>query len=197
VSVIAVALLLVVAGFLVVSAVAKAIHPNAATAALLELGVSQGLARSGVAGAVVLEAATASAFVMWPRTFNAQLACIALFGGFALVGAVAIGSGRKVECGCFGSLHRTTLGWTQILQFALLAPSVILVGRYIPEWTDQMGLAVLTCVLVGVSSVLVVRVLRPWWQISRDRISLGSVEQYALRTRSAQAHMVEDAAKPT
>lgn len=174
----AVAVLLIIVGFLVLSAAAKAIHRRTAADALIELGLARRAARAGVAAAAAMEAAVATAITLWPHTVAAQVACLLLFGAFAVVAARALRLGRAIECGCLGALHRSTLGWTQIVQFTLVVPSVIIVGRFGPTWSAETGLGAFFGVQVVVGSLLLLYLSPVWWRIRGDRVSLASVQAY-------------------
>jgi hypothetical protein len=197
VTVLDVVLLVTVAGLLTVSALAKALQPRLAAAALVDLGVPPRLARASVFAVVVLEGVVAAALVVWPKRLEAQAACVAVFFGFALVGALALHTGRVVDCGCFGALHRSTLGWTQILQFAVVAPSVLVTGRWAPLWDERTGLSLVTLVLVAVSTGLVAYLAPMWWRIRRERSSYDRVREYVRRARLPAAHVTERAGERT
>jgi methylamine utilization protein MauE len=188
---IAVGASLIIGGFLSVSAAAKAIHPSAAAAALIELGLQRRTAHLCVAMGVVLEVGIAAVIVLWPRAPEAEAACVALFGAFAFVAALALRSGRSIECGCLGSLHRSTLGWTQVVQFALVMPSMIMVGSFAPVLSIRTGLELLFAVQVAASALMLGHVFQAWWQIRRDRISLGAVQAYVRRAGWPEISVLE------
>lgn len=189
-------LLLVVAVFLIVSATAKGVHPNAAATALVELGLQRALARVAVVVGVVLETCVAGAIVLWPRALEARLACAGLFTVFALVGGVALITDRRVECGCFGSLHRSRLGLPQILQLAAVVPVMFLLGGNGPLWTPQTGLAVLLGVVAASSAVLLAHAGPTWWRIRRDQRSLAGAKEYVRRAHSAHVAALEAGTEP-
>jgi hypothetical protein len=157
-----------------VSAAAKAVHPGAAAEALVEFGWSWGAAKVAVFAGVATEAAVATAMALWPRVTAAQVSCVALFGAFALVAVLSLQTGRAAECGCLGALRRSTLGWTQILQLAIVVPAVIFVGRFAPAWSSQTGLGALFGVQIAASGLLFALLSPVWFGIRRDRVSLGA-----------------------
>lgn len=175
---VAVGVLLVLAGFLVVSAAAKAIRPGPAAAALVELGLSPLAARVAVTAGVTVEAAVAGAIVVWPHALAAQAAYAALFGVFAVFGTLSLLTGRAVTCGCFGAIRGSTLGWVQLFQLALVVPSVIVVAWFAPRWSVETGLGVFLLVNVAAGGVLLALSSPTWWRIRRDRVSLGRVQAY-------------------
>ena len=171
--VIAVGVLLVLAGFLTVSAAAKTVRPGPAAAALVELGLPVSATRVTVAAGVAVEAVVGAGVMVLPHSLIAQSACIALFASFALAGALALRSGSAIECGCLGTLHRSSLGWAQVLEFALVLPGVIFVGRFAPAWSVQTGLAMFFVVQMAACCLLLAILAPDWWRVRRDRISLA------------------------
>lgn len=183
---VAVGLLIIVAGFLQISAASKAIHPSTASRALLGLGLPGRVAHFIVPAGVAAEETVAAAILLWPRAPGAQMACVALFGAFALVAAFALRRGDAVECGCFGALHRSKLGWAQVVQFTLVVPSIILVSLFAPDWSTQTGLGVLFVVHVAAGAALLSFLSPVWWRIRRDRRSLGSVQAHLRQAGSPE-----------
>jgi hypothetical protein len=175
---VAVIALVGVSGLLIVSAAAKAARPAIAGRALIELGMPGDFARVLVSLAVAAEQASAGALVLWPQARLAQGLCLALFATFALIGALALRSGRVIECGCYGSLHRSTLGWTQIVQLPVVAACLITIDRFLPTWDLRTGAALLWLLQVVAAVLLLARLAPVWWRIRRDRNSLGSVKRY-------------------
>lgn len=179
---IAVGASLVIAGYLIVSATSKAIRPEIAAAALTELGLRTRDARVAVAVAVALELAVAAAIVLWPHSFGAEAGCASLFGVFALLAMLAARSGRSIECGCLGSLHRSVLGWTQILQFGVVTASMVVLRTFAPALSLLTGLGLLLAVEAAASALILLYLFQSWWQVRRDRISLASVRAYVRRS---------------
>jgi hypothetical protein len=171
----ATALVVALAGFLFLSAAAKAATPRSATAALIAFGVGRRPARAAVGAASALEAAAAAAIVLRPSAGAAQALSVALFGLFGVAGLLGMLSGRAIECGCLGALHRSTLGWQQLVQFALVAATIAIVSRYPPVWELKTGLALLFALVAGTGAVLLAFAARPWARVRSARISLASV----------------------
>jgi Methylamine utilisation protein MauE len=190
-SVFAVSLLLILATLLTVSAASKLAQPAIATRALVELGLRPSAAGVIVAGVIVMEETIAAALVLWPHALASQAAGIALFGGFALVAAVAIRGGRAVDCGCFGALRRSRLGWLQILQFIAVTPGVIFAGRFAPVWDIQSGVVVLLSVHMAVATLLFAPMCKAWWRIRRERVSLGSARIHLRRVAPPRTELAE------
>lgn len=142
-------LLVALAAFLFMSAGAKAASPRGATSALIGLGLERRLAGVAVGVATSVEATAATAIVLWPDALLAQVLCVTLFGLFGMAGVFALLSGRKIECGCMGSLYRSALGWPQLAQFALVAFTIALMGRDPPGWDLSTAVAVLLALLVA------------------------------------------------
>ncbi len=174
-SVVAVGVLVGLAGFLIVSAAAKAVHPRAAAAALASSGVPRHAAHVAVFVGATAEAAVAAGVVLWPHSRLAQAACLALFGTFAVAGGFALWTGRAVECGCLGALRRSTLGWAQIVQLAVVVGAVGMIARHAPAWSAATGAGAFFLVQVAAAALLVAHAARTWRRIRRDRISLASV----------------------
>jgi hypothetical protein len=180
-SIIAVASLLIVAGYLTVSAAAKAVDTRAATAALADFGLATAIAQFAVRTLVVIELTVASVLVLWPHALAAQASCVTLFGMFALFGALALRRGRSIECGCMGALHRSTLGWPQIVQFAAVVGIVFVVGGFAPSWGVRTGIAVLFSLEVAAAGMLLAHLSRIWWRIRLARVSLAHTRAVARR----------------
>lgn len=169
----------VLGGFLIVSAVSKAVRADLAIAALADFGLPSRLAHVVVAASVAIETAVGAALVLRPHALEARVAYLSLFAVFAALGLLAVQRGRVVECGCFGMLHRSTLGWGQILQFALAVPAVIVVGRFAPAWSWQRGFGSLFVVQLAVGTLLLAYTGPVWWRIRRDRVSLAAARVMA------------------
>lgn len=172
------ALAAAIAGYLVVSAAAKILRPAVAEGALIELGVSRPLARSLVAAGIMFEYAIALAIVLWPTAVLAQSACIALFGLFALLAGLALRTGRALECGCFGSLRRTNLGWAHVFQLACIVGVLGAIERLAPDWDVGKAAAVFVLVQLAAAIFLLANAAPALWRVRRARISLASVNRY-------------------
>lgn len=165
-------------GWLFASAAAKAVSPRAANAALRALGVANRPARVAAVLATAGEAAAAASIVLWPAARAAQLACLSLFGLFAVTGALALRTGRAIECGCMGALRRSTLGWAQIVQFGIVALALGLVRTHGSPWSPGSGATLLFALVVTTGFVLLAFAAPPWWRTRRARVSLASVAPY-------------------
>ena len=175
-------LLLLVALVLMVSAAAKAARPADPTSVLLEMGVSRWLAPVLVALSVAVEQLVAAALVMWPAVLEVRMVALVLFSLFAVLGATALAAGRSIECGCFGNLRRSALGWSQIIQLISVAPILVVGGRFAPEWpTASVGLAVLLMVQVAVSLALLVAGGSTWRRLRRYRNSYADTRDSIAR----------------
>lgn len=187
---VAVALMLTLAALLLISAATKAVHPAVTRTALVEFGLPREAAGGLVAAGVITESGVAVALVLSPHNVLALAACLILFGVFGAVAAVALKSGRRIECGCFGGLHRSVLGWTQVVQFALVVPSVLVVSRFAPNWNLTTGLVVLLGTQVAVGWVLLSRASADWRRVRRDRVSLSSARAAVRLARSLEGSAV-------
>lgn len=175
-------LLLLVALVLMVSAAAKAARPAAPTSVLLDIGVGRGLALVLVALSVTVEQLVAAALVMWPAVLEVRMVALALFSLFALLGATALAARRSIECGCFGNLHRSALGWSQIVQLIGVAPILLVGGRFAPGWpTTSAGLAVLLMAQVAVSLALLMAGGSTWMRLRRYRKSYAGTRDSVAR----------------
>lgn len=184
------ALVLLVAVFLLLSAAAKAASPGAATAALIGLGFERGLARFAVGITTAAEAVAAVGLVLWPDSLVAQALCLMLFGLFGIAALLALLSGRAIECGCMGAIHRSKLGWPQLAQFALVGTSVAFVAQYPAAWGRPTAAAVLFAVVVATATVLLAIAVPTWWRVRRARTSIASVSNVIRRSGSFE--MVPD-----
>jgi|SRR5581483_1202089 len=177
-------LLLVIATFLLFSAAAKAVSLEAAVGALTDLGIPRPYAQVGASLATSAEASVAVGIALWPGALLVQLACIVLFAAFAVAGAFALWIGRPIDCGCFGSLRRSSLGRTQVLEFAVVAPAVLLSARLGPGWTTKSGVTVLFAAELVVFAVLLSVLLPRWRRLRTERLSLYAARAAARRLGS-------------
>lgn len=125
----------------------------------------------------------AAAIVLWPASPVAQGLCLTLFGFFGIAAVLALLSGRAIECGCMGALHRSKLGWPQVAQFALVAVSVAFVAQHSPKWGSTTAAAVLFAVVVATAGVLLAFAVPAWWRVRRARRSIVSVPDLIRRSR--------------
>ena len=163
-----------IATLLVVAAASKLVSPDGARAAVVELGVPEGLALAAVVSTAVAEWATAAGLVLFPRSRLVAAALIGLFVGFAALGAWALLRGKVVRCGCFGSVRATRLGRPQLYQLAGVSTLALVVQRAGPSWTSTDALEALFLVQVAAGAMLLAAGLPTAWHIRRDRISLGA-----------------------
>jgi hypothetical protein len=180
-TVLSISVLGMLAGVVFVSAAAKAVRPGRATAALGELGFHRRLARVAVAAGIVGEEAVGCGLVVRPHARDAQLAYVGLFAAFALLGLLALRRGRVIDCGCLGTLRRTTLGWPQLVQLAVVVPAVVVVAGSAPDWSLQTGLGVLLVLQSATGALLLALASLVWWRIRRDRVSLAAARVMARR----------------
>ncbi len=174
-----IAAMVVLAGALAVAATAKIAQPRRAAQSLATgLGLQRRLSITLAIAGALAEEAVATSLVLWPDAPETQAGCIALFGLFAALGIWALESGREIECGCFGALRQSTLGWPQVLQLAIVAPGVVLVPRYTPAISTEAAVSLLFLIHLLAAGVPLMRLSRSWWRIRRDRISLGGVQAH-------------------
>jgi Methylamine utilisation protein MauE len=190
VSVVALGVMITIAGVLTVSAAAKAAHPGPAAQALVQLGLSRRFAPALVGLGVAVETLVAAAIVVWPREGAAQLGCLALFGTFAALAVLAIVRNQELECGCFGTVYHSRLGWTQLVQFAVVSFGLATLVAFAPSLSVRNGLAVLLIAQLAACAFLLASLVPAWWQVRRDRVSLSSYRAYAreLGLAAAEPH---------
>lgn len=169
------AVAVLVAGVLTLSAATKTAHPHLAAKALVELGFATALARAAVVASIAWELGIASALAFWPGAVATQAASIALLVAFAGVALLGRRQGGAIDCGCFGALNRTRLGWLQIVEAAVAALAVLFVGNFAPSGDTQRGVVILAAAGVSVGVLLLVLLIREWFPVRRERRSLGSV----------------------
>jgi len=169
------AVAVLVVGVLTLSAATKTAHPHRAAKALVELGFATMLARAAVVACIAWELGIASALAFWPSALATQAASIALFFAFAGVALLGRKQGGVIDCGCFGALNQTPLGWLQIIEAAIAALAVLFVANFAPSGNTQSGLVVLAAAGVSVAVLLLILLLRAWFPVRRERLSLGSV----------------------
>ena len=180
--IVAVALLLLVAVVLMISSAGKVVRPGEAMRPLVEIGVARPLALLVVALSIAVEQGVATSLIAWPRAVEARVAALALFSIFAIVGVTALAAGRTIECGCFGSLHRSALGWPQIVQFIVAAPILIAGGQFAPRWpAPGTSLASLLMAQATVCLTLLMAGVRTWMRLRRNRISYARTSISAAR----------------
>lgn len=172
---------LIMAAFLMLSAVAKAAQPALAAKAVEQLGLRPTLARLAVRASIAAEVGVAFGIVLYPRSVITESACTCLFGLFAYIAVLALRSGRSIECGCMGGLHRSKLGWPQIAQSLVAVTLSILLHRYGVAWGLRTNLAALVALELAIVGALVVKLAHSWIRLRRDRVSLSSSRLIARR----------------
>jgi hypothetical protein len=110
---------LVLAGVLVVAAIAKLAGGRRAREALSTFGIDSPRARAVASGALIATELALAAGVAAGVDAFAWAAALFLLGlSGALVSAIAAGSGGK-PCGCFGA--KSTVGWGSVARNLVLA----------------------------------------------------------------------------
>jgi hypothetical protein len=166
---------------LVLSATAKASQPQTALSALRKLGASARAAPVLVAGAIAVEWAVAAAVALFPSAVWSWAGVLGLFSGFAALGGFALVTRRDVDCGCFGALRSSRLGWWQLGQLPVAAAVVAGISIEPPRWNATSALLLLVVLYVLVAAVFLVASAPLWLRVRSQRLSLASAT--AVRSR--------------
>jgi hypothetical protein len=170
-----------IAALLVASAVGKAANRRQAERGIAEITRSADVAPAIVAASIVAEWLVAVVILLWPGSAVARGALIFLFALFAVLGGFALLTGRRIRCGCFGSLHAgARLGWWQVVQLLIVAPVTLLL--FPGGWRPLVGLTAIFFVHLAVGAGFVVRAAPFWREVRVQRQSLGSARQIAQAT---------------
>jgi hypothetical protein len=163
---------LVIAAVLIFSAAAKAVDRRQVERAIHQLMGSAALASKIGAASVVIEWAMAICLLLWPASLAARSGVIVLFAAFAALGVFALVSGRAVDCGCFGSLYRARLGWTQIGQLIVVAAAAMLIFPR-TDWPISSALSAMVAVNAAVGVGFMLAIGPKWRTVRQQRLSLA------------------------
>jgi len=196
VSSIAVGVAALLAGYLLLAAATKAVHPRTSISALVAFGAPKRVAGLAVALAIAIEVCAAFGLLLRPAALVTQATVLTLYLVFALLGLLALTQGRRVECGCLGGLHRSTLGWAQLAELIIVVPALAVVARYHPASGARQALPILFAVEAAVGALLLAHAAPSWWRIRRDRVSLGGLNTWvrAVTTRVDDVRVNEEEA---
>ena len=166
--------MVVLAWVLLLSATAKAAQPGAAMEAVSSLGLRRGVAAGVVSCAAAIELVLAVALAYSPGAFYPAIGVTILFTGFAVLGAYARATKRRIECGCFGPIKSTRLGWVQIIQLPAALGLLLLLSVSPPAWDLSTTLGVLFALEVSVAAAFIATSARHWHSVRRQRLSLAA-----------------------
>lgn len=170
------ALLILLSGMLWISAVGKVTRPNTSVAAARKLGLSEPIARASVFATVAVECALAFGMPLYPHERAFLVLCAAMFSVFALAGLIALARRQQIDCGCLGVIGRGKFGARQVVQLALLAPTLVVIDRTVPRhWRFSDGLTTLNVALLSAALVFSLAAASRLRKARRDRMSLGSL----------------------
>jgi hypothetical protein len=140
---------------------------------ILQIGVPGRLTRLTASTVIGLELLAGVSLLIVPAWWWPRLLIVMLAVGFAGTGLVAVITGRRVTCRCFGDLGRGRLGWRQV---ALLPGWLLLAGAaqlWAPGWNVDQGLAVLAVVLFAMIALRLPTQQRAVRKVRADRIALA------------------------
>ena len=161
----------VIAAALIFSAFAKVADRRGVERAISQLVPKARLVPAVAISSAIGEWSIAVALLLWPSSPIVRGSTIFLFTVFAVFGVSALVSGRKIDCGCFGNLHKARLGWVQVCQLVIIAPiSVLLFPR--GPWSFTSGLVAIFLTHTAVSGVFALAVIPSWRKVRRQRRSL-------------------------
>jgi hypothetical protein len=164
----------VIATGLWAAAIAKLVRPESIRVTLIALGAPVRHSWAAVYVVVAAEASAALLLVIAPRSPLSFAVVVALFGAFAVAGAVALRAHAPIACACFGSSDKP-LGWRQLAQLPVVTAMALLVLTT-ADWTAQDGLALTAAVLLGIGAWWAIRAW-PTWQVTRRmRVSLREAQ---------------------
>jgi len=162
---------IVLAAVLTFSAISKAANLRKVERAIRLFMDRAGLARGIAATSALSEWGVAISLLLWPSSPIVRGGLIFLFAAFGAFGVSALVSGRKVDCGCFGSLYAGHLGWTQVGQLAVVAPiAVLLFPR--SNWPLTSASVAIVAVYITVTATFILTAIPAWREIRQQRQSL-------------------------
>jgi hypothetical protein len=124
---------------------------------------------------VAAEWSLAVLLLIWPGSWFVRFAVFVLFIGFAGLGLFALVSGRQVECGCFGAVKNSRLGWQQIVQLPFVGAALLLTPTHAGWSSFGDSMIALVFVHATVAAVFLVMAARPWRMVRGQRISMAGV----------------------
>lgn len=140
---------------------------------LVALGLSAKAAQSLAWAVVGAEAAAGVTLIAlpgaaWPRILTAFLAL-----AFAGIGIRTIAARHRIACGCFGSLGRRNLGWTQVLALPIWFGLCAMAQLHPPRWSWEQGLLGLTALVGALLVWQSTKEVRVWSALRDDRIAVN------------------------
>jgi hypothetical protein len=176
-----IALPFIVAAVLISSSIAKAANRGRAERGIAEVIRSERFAPTVATASIVGEWGVAASVLLWPGSVIVRGSLIFLFTVFAALGAFALVTGRRINCGCFGSLHAGgRLGWAQILQLLVVTPVALLL--FPSGWPVTVGLTAIFVVHLAVGAAFILLTIPVWREVRLQRQSLGAVRKVARMT---------------
>ena len=164
--------LVALSGTFLLSGVAKVRDPLPAAQSMRELGIAP--ASSGAAKLLGgLELGVGVALLLPPTTVLARLTAVALLVVFTIAILIALVSGRRPACHCFGQLSSHPIGATTVVRNLVLSANarLTLATAYgvIPKWVQQINSPITMDVMttMGAAALLLIGAL--FWQIIQQQ----------------------------
>jgi hypothetical protein len=180
-------MIVLVAGPLLVAAVAKAFTISRFTDSFVAMGLRRRIAGRLARVIMISELAAVVMLIVGSEAPVARLPLLVLFSSFAVVGGFAHLSGRRVECGCVGSLAKLRLGWPQVLQFPVAAAALWATTIDPPEWSIWESTAVLSALLLTAAVALLASASGSWFKVRSQRTSLHMSRRWAVPPDSSMS----------
>jgi len=160
------------AGVLILAALAKTLALREVTGTLEGLGVRRVLALPAGAGIVAAELAAGAGLLVSPAQVWPRVLVVALAVAFAVAGLWAVLTRRQVPCNCFGNLRREILGWRQVALLPCWLALAAAAQSHPPAWGARQGLFGLAVLLAGLACARLPQELRLWRGLRGDRLAI-------------------------
>jgi Methylamine utilisation protein MauE len=124
-----------------------------------QIGFPDNVARLVAYGVVGLEASAAVGLAIAPARLFPYLLVAILAVAFACAGGWAIVTGRRIECGCFGSPRGRPIGWRQLAALPLWLASSATAAVWVSPWSLATGLGLLSSFVITVIAIRAARLI--------------------------------------
>lgn len=140
-----------------------------------QIGFPDDIARIVALGVVGLEASAAVGLAIAPARLFPYLLVAILAVAFACAGGWALVTGRRIECGCFGSSRGRPLGWRQLAALPLWLALSAAAAVWVRPWSLETGLGLLCWFVISVVAVRAVRAATKRRRLRWDRWATPAV----------------------
>lgn len=162
-----------VAAVLVSAALGKLVSFRATTGVLEQVGFRRA-PELGAGAVIAAESTIATLYLAFPGSVLVAALVVALFVGFALVGARELRLKRHVRCGCFGGGFERELGWPQVVQLPVVVVIAVAGVSSGSSRGTQSFLAMFIAAQLAAAVGFSLQAIKPSMRVRRQRVSLAA-----------------------